>query len=561
MAKKFTYNEFEQWCKQIEASTPIDIEEAIETKMARKKRALEDYQFFFEYYFPRYCEEDITEEGPEKTQIVNVGWGHKFKNTYRDTIKIGTRIIKCAWYHLLGSNILAQNRVISFVEEIYRGGAKSVHSSMARPLWFMVKGEMHGLLLISKTEKMANRLLAAIQANLMRNTRFINDFGDQFNHGSWEEGEFVTKNGVAFYALGLGQSPRGTRNEEHRPDMIVFDDCDSKKLSKNPALVREAVDWAMEDLYPTMDKGYKRFIIANNRFAKISILGSIVDEKLKDAKQIALKKIPAPGAASYQVKGNWHHLKVDAVDEFGNPSWPEKYSRAYWQELREDSTQRAWMREYMNSPIVEGTVFKNNWIHYKPAMDYSRYEELICYFDPSYKATASSDYKAIVLIGKAGREYHILNAFVRKCSISVAVKHMYDLHETIQRGKGGEAVCSYWMEVVMIQDLFLQEFAEEGDLRGYQLRIRRDERAKPDKFSRIENLSPLFERGHIFFNSDENGEDMQRGVDQFLGFEKGSKINDDFPDACEGGIFLLNKRGRVRDFEPIVERLERRNQY
>ena len=35
---------------------------------------------------------------------------------------------------------------------------------------------------------------------------------------------------------------------------------------------------------------------------------------------------------------------------------------------------------------------------------------------------------------------------------------------------------------------------------------------------------------------------MIRLASQFLAFEKGSKVNDDGPDAVEGGIFILNEK-------------------
>lgn len=46
-----------------------------------------------------------------------------------------------------------------------------------------------------------------------------------------------------------------------------------------------------------------------------------------------------------------------------------------------------------------------------------------------------------------------------------------------------------------MQDTILDEFRREGELRGYQLPITGDKRKKPDKFQRVEAISPLWERG------------------------------------------------------------------
>ena len=74
------------------------------------------------------------------------------------------------------------------------------------------------------------------------------------------------------------------------------------------------------------------------------------------------------------------------------------------------------------------------------------------------------------------------------------------------------------------------------------LRIRGDKRRKPDKEVRVENLTPFAEQGFIRFNkAEKQSPDMQEVRNQFLGFPDAD--HDDGPDAAEGGIYLLNKRG------------------
>ena len=51
-----------------------------------------------------------------------------------------------------------------------------------------------------------------------------------------------------------------------------------------------------------------------------------------------------------------------------------------------------------------------------------------------------------------------------------------------------------------MQDVILDEFTTEGNIRGYQLPIMPDKRKKPDKIQRIEAISPLWERGFVFYN-------------------------------------------------------------
>ena len=120
----------------------------------------------------------------------------------------------------------------------------------------------------------------------------------------------------------------------------------------------------------------------------------------------------------------------------------------------------------------------------------------------------------------------------------------------------------FWIEANANQDMHLDDFFDEGDLRNYQLPIRPDYRSKPDKFSRIESISPLYERGFVFYNSDEKDDaDMKRGVAHVLAFEAGSKTPDDAPDADEGAIYYAQRNVRQQHFKPIIGTRTHKNRY
>ncbi len=63
---------------------------------------------------------------------------------------------------------------------------------------------------------------------------------------------------IAFFARGRGQSPRGLRHKESRPDYIVIDDLDDDELCKNPRRVRELTDWVKEALFGALDVDFCR---------------------------------------------------------------------------------------------------------------------------------------------------------------------------------------------------------------------------------------------------------------------------------------------------------------
>ena len=204
--------------------------------------------------------------------------------------------------------------------------------------------------------------------------------------------------------------------------------------------------------------------------------------------------------------------------------------------------ERRFNKEYMNNPITEGSVFKAEQIRYDKMIPLNKYRALVCYTDPSFKDSTKSDYKATLLVGLTKEGYfHVIRAYVDQTSVTNMIRWHYDISALCT-----DAAVHFYMESNFIQDMILDEFRKAGAASGKQLPIRGDNRKKPDKFARIEAMQPLFERGFVIFNEREK---TSRGMmlleEQLLMFEKGSRTNDDAPDALEGAIYLLNQRHKV----------------
>ena len=389
-------------------------------------------------------------------------------------------------------------------------------------MWLKANGDLNVMVLVGKSNENANTLLGDIQAELEFNQRYIADFGSQKCEGSWQTGEFVTSDGVAFFARGRGQSPRGLRHREHRPDYVVIDDLDDDELVNNPDRVKRLTKWVKEALFGALDGGRGRFIMVGNLIGKCSVLANF----------IASKGVVVS--------------KVNAIDRNGKPSWAAKWDIEEINKMAAFMGYTSFQREMMNNPITEGAVFRHDWIKWKKMLPLHEYDSIVAYCDPSFKGSTKNDYKAIKVWAKKGTELHQLAAFVRQCSVAEMVRWFYDLYEYIT---AANAVADYFMEGILLQDIILDEFTREGNLRGYQMPIRADRRKKPDKFQRIEAISPLWERGFVYYNIDlRNDPDMNTGLEQTLAFEKGMSGHDDAPDADEGAIYILQQRTRKEAF-------------
>lgn len=424
---------------------------------------------------------------------------------------------ECGWFHIAAAKLILKHKFIRFLAMWARAHAKSTHFNIMIPMWLMVQQpiELHVMVLVGKSEKAARTLLSDLQAELEGNQYYIDDFGEQVQQGSWEDGWFVTKNDCAFYSLGRGQSPRGLRHRQFRPDYIVMDDVDDDELCRNPDRVNKMYDWAKEALLMSSDMGKCRFVVVGNRIGKNSLVSSFA------------------GNPDFRV------MQVNALDKNGNPEWKEKYAKEDIEGMIKTLGYRSAQKELFHNPIAEGSVFKNEWIRIKEPLPFNKYQYIVSYCDPSFKNSATSDYKAIVTVGKWEEEFHILHTFVRKCSVVELVKHWYNFHESLR----GKTIVDYFMEANFIQDMIMDEFVREGRDRGYQLPLRKDQRKKPDKFARIEAISPYFENGFVSLSRDiKDNEDTRLFIDQLLSFEKGSHAHDDAPDALEGAVYILNQR-------------------
>ena len=458
-----------------------------EVREDRRLRARRDYQFFVETYFPHLA------------------------------------TAKCGKFHLDAANYLLKHPDTRALFEWARGHAKSSHLSLLIPLWLKIQKPrgMSVMVLVSKSEDMATRLLSDLQAELQHNQAFIADYGEQVKSGSWAEGEFHTSDGCLFVALGRGQSPRGLKDRGKRPDYIVIDDIDDDELIRNPRRVGDVLEWALTALAGTMAMGRGRFVMVGNRIGKDSILSRYAER---------------PGV---------YHTTVNALDKKGLPSWGENYTPDEIRKMREFIGERRFQKEYMNNPINEGAVFQRKHIRYGKMLDLKLYKTLVCYTDPSFKNSATADYKATMLVGKTAEgAFHVIKAFADQTSVTNMVAWHYSIMDFVN----GKVPVLYYMEANFMQDLLLDEFKTVGNITGSHIPIRGDQRSKPDKFARIEAMSPLFERSLVLLNEKEkDSPGFITLADQLLMFEKGSKSHDDAPDALEGAIWLLSKRTRNND--------------
>lgn len=501
--------DYDVHCQRVVKSTTVDAQESQQEKAKRIAKEEKTYVGWFEANFPHYAK------------------------------------VKCADYHAKFSEKVIKNKKAKLLWEVFRSGGKSVHADMGIPLYlYLVKGEMPFMLLIGETETKAKQLLSDIQAELMYNQRLINNYGNKFKQGDWADGNFYTSDGVRFMSLGFGQSPRGLREGHQRPAYIVIDDVDTKKHVNNDRIMGEGVDYILEEVlgcFDAADNSIERLVYANNNFHKNSITN-----RLKEKFNHFIKVDKEAGE-----KSQYEVFSVCAVKDLINfePLWSAKTTAKYWRN-KYTKNPRAFLREYMHVHVSEGKMFTQEMMQWKKMLKLDDYDALIFIGDLSYKDTG--DFKALFLIGKSKKEYHIIHSFLRQTSRQIAAEWLYDIFE--KRNLASFNI-SYKFDGLFAQDEFVNDFDREGEERGYYIAIIPNKKKYGNKFDHIESGLGVFIRRWVFWNIDEKELlDQIEAIEQFLSFEKGSGTHDDAPDAIIVGFKEIDEETFVQKFEPRINK-------
>lgn len=468
--------DWEAYRKNLVASTPVP-QETVQEKSERIRRLEKDPFEWYRYYFPKYCTSDFAD------------------------------------FQKRSSRRVLKNDELYMVKPWAREHAKSVISMMDE-LYLMMTGKLKNMLMVSYSFDNAVELAMPTIINLESNNRLINDYGHQVGLGSWANGKWVTCTGISIRAIGLGQNPRGTRNEEKRPDYIRLDDADSDELCRNPERVKNAWRWVERALFPCMSiTGSKRFIFVGNIIAKDSIITRAME------------------------KADYAEV-VNILDKNNEPTWKERYTIAQVNYMLSKMSYIAQQQEYFNNPITEGTVFKV--INHKRLEPLNRYKFLVAYGDPSFKSGKKNDFKAIALVGFYKGEYHVLKAYCLQTTSNEMAKWYKYIHDYVDSKTPLYCI----MESNATQDLIYDQVTAYIAENEWGFSISADTRQKGDKFSRIESLlEPLNSQGKLWFNEKEKtNEHMQRGVEQMEALEPALSAHDDFPDALHGAVSIIKEK-------------------
>lgn len=493
MSAKQQLKDLEFLIKTIKSSSPAEIGEATHVRRERVTYLLNHWPEFHKYYFPRLAKSEFAP--------FHIRGGD-------------------AWLDWEGKKMLLAWRI---ARDMAKTTFWQMHSIMlnCRKIWGMSKGLDTGVWM-SKTWDQASKSLLLIRTHFEYNERLKNDFGEFKTVNTWNDDLIRTAQGISWVPIGKGQSPRGLKFEDLRPNLMIWDDFDDDEECLNIHRLKKSWEWLMGALWPTQDIADESLVVAlNNGISENSLMNGV-------------KELHIPGI--YE-KANFKET-INLLDENGKPTWA-RYSLQDCKFMMDTMGEILAEREYQNNPTTQGDVFRNEWIVDKK-MDLSDYVALVAYLDPSFKSKKNADHKAWVLLGLTSTgEIHIIKAFCARATVDEMISWGYEIMDYV---KSRNQVCQLWMEEVFLQDLLYKDFSEYAKKHNQMpLPVMGDTRQKPDKDQRIMSTQGYFERSNVYFNEAEKDNHHMKALKlQFTSFKMGhTGMKKDGPDAFEGGLFKL----------------------
>lgn len=477
-------------CEAFRRSATVDLSETHVEKIKRIKRLEANSEAWFQYYFPSYCQDPKT-----------------------------GKFIEPAPFQKVSTKIVLSTLELYLIRCWFRESAKSSRSMM-EDIYQAMTGQITNFLLVSNTHDNATRLLLEYKACFDVNPRLINDYGMQQKHGSWKADEFTIKKGCSFRAIGWGESPRGTKNKNCRPDKIRIDDIDTDEECRNEDIMNAKVNWIEQALIATR---------SISQPCQIIFCGNIIHEncavnRLKDiADRVEI---------------------VNIRDKDGKSTWPQKNSEEQIDRALSKISYESAQKEYFNNPMDGGDTFNNLKDGKVPKLNTCH----VCiYADPatSNKDVSSGSYKAIGIIAKKGFDYYVVKSAVDTMSNAKFVDFLFDFYKYCKSQKV-ENVRVYIennsLQAPFYEQVLLPMIYQQANATGVFLPITGDDRDKKDKYTRIEGtLEPINRLGHLIFNETEaENPHIKRLKAQFKNFSRKQKRMDG-PDMVEGAVYKLNE--------------------
>jgi hypothetical protein len=290
----------------------------------------------------------------------------------------------------------------------FRGGGKSTLAEEAIVL-AVAAGFVRNVLIIGSSFDRAADRLRAIKHELETNELLIELYGD-LRGPIWGVERLVLANGAAIQAFGRGQSLRGVKHLDTRPDLVFADDVEEEEHVRTPEARQQTWDWFMRDLMPALDRN-----------ARIRIAATPLD---RDSLPMRLKRQSGWSTRTYP---------IEHIDPRGErrATWPARYPLdwidAKRREFDEAGMTHAYAQEYLCEPEDPASrVFLPSMIKVEPRVRV--FEPAFAFYDPARTTTRTSATTGWVVWSFVGKHLVVWDGGAEFWKPDQILDHMFKLN-------------------------------------------------------------------------------------------------------------------------------------
>ena len=392
----------------------------------------------------------------------------------------------------------------------FRGAAKSTLAEEAITIIAALK-QARNIIILGENEARAVDRLKSVKYNFESDERFEQGLGVSVGD-IWTETRATLTNGVIIQAYGRGQSLRGVKHIDQRPDLAFADDLEDKESVATPESRRKTMEWFASVLIPAMETD------GRIRMAATPLNPEALAPTIARTSQWLTRVFPIVYKGE---TGEWE------------ATWPDRYPVAWalakWEELKELGRGEDFVQEYLcQATDPASQTFTEDMFRITPRA--RSWHAVYAMYDPARTTNKQSATTGKAVCSWIGRKLVVWESFARKMMPDEIVADIFRTDEEFSPVAIG-------FEEDGLNEWALQPIRAEQIRRGYTVPLR-PLKAPRGKLDFIRGLQPYFKAGEVEFATDMP--DLRK---QLLGFPTG------LMDAPNALAYML----RMKTGAPIYE--------
>lgn len=273
----------------------------------------------------------------------------------------------------------------------FRGSSKSTVMNTSYALWSILGSQQKKyVLILCQTRSQAKQYMMNIRGAVERDNLLKKDLGP-FKEDSLEWGSssiVFPKYGARITVGSSEQSLRGTRHNQHRPDLVIVDDAEDVNSVKTKEGRYKTYNWFKSEIIPCGSKR-TRYIVIGNMLHEECLTARLIEEMQNE-----------------ELDGIWR--KYPILDEDDKILWLGKYPTMedIEKERKKIGNEKTWQQEYMLNPVSDDErVIDPKWIkrcERIPKLSGDDYRGTYMAVDPAISENDSACFTGIVIASVFG---------------------------------------------------------------------------------------------------------------------------------------------------------------